>query len=155
MREQMHDQLEQCEPVRPKRPVFVDVYAHEDKSGEIRFSHDWRLQENGPVKGKGAIEVPQGTPPSPIHFHLRDESGRKLKFFQDAEEALWASVGKCPDAKGGGGQIEYPDARSGGNTLKVDNVNSEACELHYALRFKDRDGNVVIYDPVIRNKGSV
>lgn len=155
MREQMHDQLEQCEPVRPERPVFVDVYAHKDESGDIKFRHDWRLRENGPVKGNGDIEVPAGTPPSPIHFHLHDESGRKLKFFQDAEEAIWASVGKCPDAKGGGGQIEYPEARSGCNALKVDNTNSAECELHYALRFEDRDGRVVVYDPVIKNKGNL
>lgn len=155
MREQRHEQeLDELQrETVGKRPVFVDVYAHKDKDGGVKFCHDWRLQENGPSKGSGAIEVPYGTPRSPIRFQLHDESGRQLKFFQDATEAIWAEVDKCPGAKGGGGQIEYPEARSGGNTLKVDNANSADCELHYALRFEDKDGNVVVYDPVIRDKG--
>jgi len=154
MRQQQLEQKldERCEPVRG-RPVFVDVYAATGKDGGVDFSHDWRLRETGPIKGKGPIEVPRGTPRSPIHFRLHDETGRKLKFLDDAEEAIWARVGQCPTGKGGGGQIEYDDAVSGGPTLKVKNANSEECELHYALRFKDKDGKVECYDPVIRNKG--
>jgi hypothetical protein len=155
MREQRHDEQQHCDPVRPARPIFVDVYAHEDKNGEVKFCHDWRLQDNGPIKGNGPIEVPQGTPPSPIHFHLYDNTGRKLKFLPEAREAIWASVGQCPKAEGGGGQIEFPEAKSGGNTLKVNNSNSADCELHYALRFKDKNGNVECYDPIFRNKGGV
>lgn len=153
MHEQRHDQLEKFEEVGAARPLFIDVHARVDKDGKVAFSHDWRLQDNGPIKGHGTIEVPYGTPRSPIHFKLHDDTGRQLKFFEDAKEALWARVGKCPSAKGGGGQIEYPDAKSGGNTLKVDNANSAECELHYALRFSEKDGKIEVYDPVIANKG--
>ena len=37
MQEQQNDQLEQFAEVRPARPIFVDVYAHEDKNGGIKF----------------------------------------------------------------------------------------------------------------------
>jgi len=158
MRQQGLDQQKldpqvQGHSAKPVRPLFVGIYAEEDCKGEVQFSHDWRLKKNGSIKGNGAIEVPYGTPRSPIHFRLHDDSGRQLKFFQDAKEAIWASVGQCPCAEGGGGQIEYPDSVAGGNSLKVDNCNSAECDLHYALRFKDKDNNVVVYDPVIRNKG--
>ena len=154
MRQQRHDeQQQQCDPVRPARPIFVDVHAEEGKDGRVSYSHDWRLKENGPSKGKGPIEVPKGTPRSPIHFQLRDDSGRQLKFFKEARDAMWASTVHCPSAPGGGGQIEFPEAKSGGNSLKVDNLNSAECDVHYALRFEDKDGKPEIYDPVIRNKG--
>ena len=152
MQEQRQELREQCSNVRA-RPVFVDVYAHLDKDGKVKFCHDWRLQENGPSEGNGPIEVPHGTPRSPIHFQLHDDTGLKLKFFDKSEDSIWASVDKCPDAKGGGGQIDYNDSVSGGPNLRVLNSNSEKCELHYALRFKDKNNNLQLYDPVIRNGG--
>jgi hypothetical protein len=153
MQEQRHEHKEQCEPVHGVRPVFVDVYAQNGKDGGVEFSHSWRLQANGPSQGSGTIEVPKGTKKSPIHFRLHDDTGRQLKFFQDAEESIWAKVGECPEEPGGGGQIDYAQAQSGGQTLRVDNANSTECELHYALRFKDKTGQTEVYDPIIANKG--
>jgi hypothetical protein len=155
MPEQRHEQeLDelQREADRPSRPLWVNIYADE-KDGGVVFTHDWRLKKDGPIEGKGEIIVPFGTPRSPIHFHLHDKTGRQLKFPADAQQAIWAAVGKCPGGEGGGGQIEYKDAVSGGPTLKVNNANSADCELHYALRFEDKDGNIEPYDPVIRDKG--
>jgi hypothetical protein len=153
MQEQRHEQSQRCDPVQGARPVFVDVYAHNDKNGDVKFCHDWRLQANGPSQGDGAIEVPRGTKRSPIHFQLHDDTGRQLKFFQDARESIWARVGKCPEAEGNGGQIDFAQAQSGGQTLRVDNDNSAQCELHYALRFKDKNDKIWVYDPIISNKG--
>ena len=153
MHEQMHDQLEHRATDRPKRPLYVNVYAREDDRGVVRFTHDWRLEKNGSIKGHGTIEVPKGTPRSPIEFELHDETQRGLKFLKDANEAIWAKVGKCPDAKGDGGQIEFPEAKTSSHTLKVDNANSADCELHYMLRFEDKNGVPEKYDPVIRDKG--
>ena len=153
MRQQLDDQLDKCGAVRAKRPVYVNVYAREGDKGALEFTHDWRLQKNGPVKGKGAIEVPYGTPRSPIEFELHDETQRGLRFLKDANEAIWARVGKCPEAKGDGGQIEFPEAKTSSHTLKIDNANSADCELHYMLRFEDKDGATEKYDPIIRDKG--
>ena len=136
------------------RPVFVDVYAHFDKNRKIKFCHDWRLQEHGPNETSVRIVVPKGTPRSPIHFRLYDETGRQLRFFNDAEESMWARVGQCPNAAGGGGQIDFSQAVSTGPNLTVHNLNSAKCNLHYALRFEDKDGRVVSYDPEIRNGGT-
>ena len=152
MQDQRQKLDQQCGDVRT-RPVFVDVHAQTGSKGEIEFSHDWRLKEHGPGGSRGPIDVPHGTPRSPLHFKLRDTTGRRLRFFEDSKDAIWAKVDECPDCEGGGGQIDYKDSISGGPNLKVHNLNSEPCELHFALRFKDEDDIVETYDPVIRNGG--
>lgn len=145
---------------QPGTPVIVDVIASQLVDGSIEFRHEWRWQDGTPG-GKGSIGIPArkpSEPGTPIHFHLKDETRppKGLTYTDDADGAMWVKRGSCP---AGGTRSEDPQMppdqmdRSP-KLLKVFNVNSEVCTLHYRLRFKDRAGNAESYDPDITNGGT-
>jgi hypothetical protein len=140
-------------------PVIVEVLARTGADGSVEFSHDWRWQNGMPGGGSGAIEVPKrgkdedGTL---IHFHLRDETqpNRGLDFTDDIQGAMWVKRENCPDERSEDPEIPPGQMDASPNLLKVFDKNSEECTLHYRLRFKDRHGNAVSYDPDIKNGGT-
>lgn len=134
------------------RTVQVDVYAYRE-GDDVLFAHAWR-QQGDPKREKGQIKIPRGEKDVPIHFHLHDRSRLNLAFESTASDAMWVSKTECPTAPGSGGQINYD--QSSPNQLKVSDSNSEACTLHFALRFTgdELDGKTSYeYDPEIRNGG--
>ena len=128
-------------------PIIIDVHAEPGPDGP-QFDHQWRF-ENNPSPRKGAIEVPDTAGATPMHFHLRDNSGLNLRFLREASEAMWVGRGPCPQSASKDPQIEYPHAAAP-KLLKVDYLNSEECTLRFALRF-DSDSGPQIYDPEIKN----
>ena len=135
------------------RPVMVDVFAISSAAGKVEFSHEWRF-DNGPSQGNGTIEVPKakpGDPATPIHFHLHDRTGQSLRF--DEEDAIWVKRSQCPAESSEDPEIPRDGIDVHPKLLKIIDRNSEECELHYNLRFKDRDGHLAEYDPSIRNGG--
>lgn len=134
------------------RTLQVDVYSYRE-GDDVLFSHAWRRQGDS-RRQKGQINIPFGERDVPIHFHLHDRSGLKLKFESTASDAMWVSDTECPTAAGNGGQINFD--QSNPNLLKVSDTNSEACLLHFALRFTGDELNGSTsyeYDPEIRNGG--
>lgn len=131
----------------PGTPIIIDVHAEPGPNGP-QFDHQWRFQDH-PAPKKGAIEVPDTNGATPMHFHLRDNTGSNLRFVPEASEAMWVSRGQCPDAPSTDPQIEYRNAAAP-KLLRVDNLNSEECTLRFALRF-DSDQGPQIYDPEIKN----
>jgi len=135
------------------KPVIVDVFANGCATGGIEFSHEWRF-EDGPSQGDGTIEVPKAKPSDPatsIHFHLHDRTGQSLRF--DEDDPIWVKRSECPCESSEDPEIPRDGIDVHPKLLKITDRNSEECELHYNLRFKDRDGGLAEYDPSIRNGG--
>jgi len=151
----LEDTLTEVETEATVQPLNVDVYAF--RVGDIvLFAHAWG-RGSDPKTKQGKIEVPKKESDVPIHFQLHDltEPKVKLSFYSDACDSIWVDTAECPTEAGHGGQIEY--GSSGGNSLKVTDLNSVKCTLHFALRFDGDplgDGPPYEYDPEIRNGGS-
>ena len=138
-------------------PAIVDVIARTTPAGAVEFSHQWRWN-NGNPGGNGDIDVPRrkkdesGTP---IHFHLRDQTqpNRGLDF---ADDPIWVLRDSCPPdgRRCEDSEIPADKIERSNNLLKVVDLNSEECTLHYRLRFTDRDGRPEAYDPAIKNGGT-
>jgi hypothetical protein len=142
---------------RAGTPAIVDVFARTGPGGTVAFSHEWRWN-NGTPGGNGEIGVPRrkkdedGTP---IHFHLRDQTQPK-RGLDFADDPIWVSRDCCPPEGQPSGDPEIPADKieRRPNLLKVLDLNSEQCTLHYRLRFSDRQGRPEAYDPAIRNGGT-
>ena len=140
-------------------PIKVEVHAWLDRTtNKVTFDDEWEASwSNG--KQKGEIKVPYGTPPSEIHFHLRDDTGLHLNFMKAFADVIYVSTGStCPPPRGNdGGQITFVSSTA--NLLKVNNANSATCDLKYALRFNGRDNSAggenqpYVYDPDLKNGG--
>ena len=156
---QQSDQATPQQSAKPAAgtPAIVDVFARTTRAGRVEFSHEWRWN-NGHPGGNGDIDVPQrkkGDPGTPIHFHLRDQTqpNRGLKF---ADDPIWVLRDSCPPDGQPCCDSEIPadDIKRSNNLLKVVDLNSEPCTLHYRLRFTDRQGRPEAYDPAIKNGGT-
>jgi hypothetical protein len=141
-------------------PAIVDVFARTTTGGSVEFSHEWRWNDGTPG-GNGEIGVParkQNDPGTPIHFHLRDQTqpNRGLDFTDDDLGPIWVLRDSCPpdDQRCEDPEIPADKIDRTPNLLKVVDLNSEECTLHYRLRFKDKDGRAEAYDPAIRNGGT-
>lgn len=129
------------------KPMMVDVFAKDGCDG-LEFTHEWRL-EGTPDKRPGPIEVPEKNGETPMHFHLHDQTGLNLRFVNTAADAMWVKRDECPRQTSTDPQITY-DKDPTAKHLKVDNLNSEECTLHFALNF-DSDQGPKCYDPEIKN----
>lgn len=144
----------------PPIQVFVRAWLHEE-TGKVDFDHEW-VVTGKPEAHKGRIDIPAGTPPTEILFHLKqDDTGLGLSFCTPATEAMYVNLAPtCPTSPGNGGQISFPKAPSQ-KLLQVEDANSgPACDLKYALRFDgapNSQGNEsppYAYDPALRNGGN-
>ena len=139
----------------PGTPVIADVFAKPKAGGGVDFKLDWRFQGENNPRG-GPIDIPQkkcGEPGTMIHFHLRDETDRKLEF--NIEDPIWVSRSSCPQDPSKDSEIPADHVNGHPNLLKVFDTNSDECDLRYALVFKDRDGATELFDPMIRNGGTI
>jgi hypothetical protein len=66
----------------------------------------------------------------------------------------WAKPGPIPPGASSPPEIPADEIQRSNNLLKVVDLNSEPCTLHYRLRFTDRDGRPEAYDPAIKNGGT-
>lgn len=144
----------------PGTPVIVDIYARTGRGGGVAFSHEWGW-EDGLIAGNGRIDIPEKNkhePGTPIHFHLHDltRPRRGLVFSDDGGGAMWVDRNRCPPSDEPCGDAQIPEDRinRAAKLLRVFDLNSERCDLHYRLRLQDRDGNPESYDPDIRNGGN-
>jgi hypothetical protein len=141
-------------------PVIVHVVARTTAAGRVAFSHRWHWQGSGAEK-KGSIDVPARRPAedrTPVHFHFKDQTNppRSLVFADSADGPIWVRRGICPAADQPSRDPEIPVAEihRSPHLLKVVDENSEVCTLHYRLRFTDRAGRHLSYDPEIKNGGT-
>ncbi|WP_395623090.1 hypothetical protein [Sphingomonas daechungensis] len=142
--------------------IQVRVKAFKDATGTVQFDYDWNFA-GGPTK-TGKIDVAEGTPPTDIKFHFRDETNLGLKFYPAPADAFWVDFDpNCPTAAGDAGEFDLksPPSSSSNNLLTVRDLNKSACNLKYALRFDgkpydDANGHhpPFIYDPDLKNGGN-
>ena len=151
---------EKRDPTMTGNPIKVEIHAWLDReTHKVTFDDEWEADwVNGKQKGK--IEVPYGTPPTEIHFNLRDETRLHLNFMRSFADVIYVSTGSvCPPPRGNqGGQISFVSSHQ--NLLKVNNANSgAACDLKYAIRFNGQDNiaggenQPYVYDPDLKNGG--
>jgi hypothetical protein len=142
---------------RPGTPVIANVYARPETGGGVKFSLKWRfkgeLEDN---ERDWPIDIPEKKkvePGTKIHFHLRDTTHRGFAF--DPVHPIWVSRTQCPEDWSEDPEIPANCIDRHPNLLTVFDANKDACDLHFALVFEDRDGNREPYDPQIKNGGSV
>jgi hypothetical protein len=145
---------------KPGTKVIVDVFATTKPDGRVEFAHEWRWGENGPSEGNGTIHIPKrlpSEPGTPMQFHLRDETNpkRELVFSDNQGATMWVLRDTCPpgEERCDDPQIPPDQMDTAPKLLKAFNMNSEKCNLHYRLWFKDKDGQTDSYDPDITNGG--
>jgi hypothetical protein len=137
----------------------VEVRVFANKVGdEIAFTHDWRANAGDPQDPP--IDLPAKSGQWDLNIQLHDCTGLGLEFETKKNKGaddMWVHKGNgCPPAKGdGGGHVTFTDVTS--DLLKArdnTNGNGEPCDLHFMLRFKDKDRKKHLYDPIIRNGGT-
>lgn len=148
------------------KQIEVEVRASLAGDGSVQFDSQWR-HGNEQQWRPSPIELPKDSGEHDIQFTLDDRTGRNLRFYDNASDAIWVNVGSCPRSANGSdqGQIHGKGVDQGNRKkLKMKDRNSgPACDLHYALRFdgdpwSDPQSNTHCppyeYDPVIKNGGT-
>jgi hypothetical protein len=129
--------------------IEVDVYADDDGSGGVAWSHKIKTSGND---DHGKIKLDHGIG-SRLHFDLHDNTGLGVRF--DASAPFFVaegSGGPCPSTLSSKQcMVDSCDA----DELVVSDWNYGAnCDLHYQLNFVTDAGKAVDpYDPVIQNTG--
>ena len=142
--------------------VDVTVVATLNPATGVEFECTW--QDQSGVPQTGPIEFPFGASQNKVSFRLDDQTGLDLEFLDRPHEAAWFNVDSCPSHGNGTdlGQItdkavEKDHGSSKRKKLKLTNLNTEECNLHYALRFTGNEaGNSAppyVCDPELRNRG--
>lgn len=152
--QQSQSQPNQGAGPKPGTPVIADVYA-KPGSGGIDFSLEWRFEGDSDPR-KDPIDIPAkkaDDPGTAIHFHLHDETTRKLQFEPDG--GIWVSRSQCPQQSSSDPEIPSDQVKSTPNLLKVYDANQDKCDLRYTLLFRDSEGKAEAFDPMIRNGGTI
>lgn len=149
------NQQSQANTTRPPgTPVIADVSASSKAGGGVEFSLKWRFQDETDRR-EGPIELPRKKceePGTMIHFHLHHSPDRMLEF--DTADPIWVSRSGCPKQPSSDAEIPTDQINPRPKLLKVYDRNQDTCELEYTLLFKDEDGNIEPFDPMIRNGGT-
>lgn len=150
------------------KSVNVDVTVlatlHDDDG--VQFHCSWR--DDSGAWHSGPISFPFGYSKNKVKFRLDDRTGLDLEFLDQTHEAIWFDSDGCPRDRDGSdlGQIadravEKDPVSSKRRKLSLTNLNTEECNLHYALRFTGKDVSVgggdysppYVCDPELRNRG--
>lgn len=141
--------------------IEVDVIATRHEDLGVDFLCMW--EDSSGNWHSGPIEFPYRSGDHEVEFKLDDRSGLHLNFEKNAGDAIWFDLNSCPKSAGGSDNGQITDKQVTANDkLKLKNLNSQACTLHYALRFtgdswtspggKQHNGPYS-YDPEFRNRG--
>jgi hypothetical protein len=127
----------------------VTIYADNDGSGGIRWSHKNEDHDNG---GKLKLGKDKNYK---VTFNLVDRTSPSRKIRFDASEPIFVkqgSGGSCPRALDSDQiLVDSCDARK---LIAIDWNYGVPCELHYQLNFVDEAGGPIPpYDPIIENGG--
>lgn len=125
-------------------PINVHVKAR-PQNAPIEWDVDFK---SPPDPGKVRIDLPRGSGPQDIVFHLVPTHGLDAQF--DPNDPIWVSRGdSCPGQSGLDPQITVVGSTSA-NKLTIHNANSgPGCTLHYQLNFLGAEP----CDPIIINGG--
>lgn len=151
---------EKRSPTMIGNPIKVVVKAKIDPiTKKVKFDEEWEvIGVNG--KHTNPIVIPFKQPPTNIQFHLDDDTGLHLRFYDEPRDAIYVSVGtECPKSRGDGdGQITFRS--SSHQLLKIRDANmGDPCDMKYTLRFEGDDniaGNQeqpYVHDPDLKNGG--
>ncbi|HVM39051.1 MAG TPA: hypothetical protein VM265_11780 [Sphingomicrobium sp.] len=152
------EQRPQETPGQPGTPVLVEVYAQPCPKDQIAWSSRWKFRGSSHWQ-EDPIVIPAkkaDQAATPIQFDLIDSTGRGLKFEAAAEHAIWSRRNQCPDEDQPchDSELELSCGAPQLKRLTVLDRNTVECSVFYRLRFRDRNGKPVSYDPEIRNGGN-
>ena len=142
--------------------INVDVIATRHEDNGVDFICMW--QDANKNWHSGPILFPYGSGEHDVEFKLDDRSGLNLNFENNVSDAIWFNVDCCPTSSNGSdkGQIRDKQVMSSDKKLKLKNLNTDECTLHYALRFSGNSWTSpggknhqppYVYDPEFRNRG--
>ncbi len=138
-------------------PVIADVYADPKTGGGVEFNLKWRFKTDHEDDARPEpIDIPakkEGDDGTMIHFNLRDTTHRGFAF--DPVDPIWVSRTQCPEDWAEDKEIPASRINRHPKLLTVYDANDEACVLNFALVFEDHDGKRELYDPQIKNGGTV
>jgi hypothetical protein len=144
--------------------VTVLATLHDDHG--VEFHCTW--PDDSGVVHSGPITFPVGASKNKVKFRLDDKTGLDLQFLDQPNDAIWVDANGCPrDANGTDlGQITDKEVAkdpvsSKRKKLTLTNLNTEECNLHYALRFTGKSARsggtaeqpLYVCDPELRNRG--
>ena len=118
--------------------INVTVLATRHEDDGVDFHCAW--QDNSGHWYSGPIVLPKGSGTHEVAFELDDKTNLGLKFMGKGDEAIWVNADRCPKSAHGNndkGQIKDRNVASD-RRLTLQNLNDDACVLHYALRFTGR-----------------
>jgi hypothetical protein len=123
--------------------VRVNVLAARHDEDGVSFHCTW--EDSAGMSHSGPIDFPFGSGRNRVSFELDDRTGLNLEFHEQPHDAIWFQTNACPVAANGAdlGQITDKQVHKGLLTRKrkkltLTNRNTQACNLHYALRFTGR-----------------
>ena len=143
-----------------KKATIVVAAERLDQDPWVGFSMAAYYPEGGgKQEGKEKLKFDEKQGPFELTFELEDNSkGLKLAFLPSFEEAMWVAVGiQCPPGGPGDGGGAIAPVRVESKRLVVNNANSVAETLTFALRFTGLpapdNSTLYVYDPQIINGG--
>ncbi len=132
--------------------IHLDVVA--DKGGgqgAVLFKLTERPGEDQYLGQDNVLDMKKAKKKFRIFYHLDDNSGLGLRFQKDKKDALWVQQGACPKSECH--HQEFKAVGVSAEELEVKNENTVAQRYSYTLRFEDREGRAVDFDPVVINNG--
>ena len=146
--------------VKGKKATIVVAAERLDTHPWVGFTMTAHYPEGGgKQEGKEKLKFDQKEGPFELTFELEDNTkGLKLAFLPSFEEAMWVAVGtQCPPGGPGDGGGAITPVRIDSKRLVVNNANSVAETLTFALRFTGlaSPGSFppYVFDPQIINGG--
>lgn len=131
--------------------IHLDVIAAEGGGGAPPFSLSERPGEDQYLEADNVLNMKKARKKFRIFYRLVDNSGLGLRFQRDKRDALWVQEGECPRSECH--HDEFKAVRVSPEELEVKNENTAEQRYSYTLRFQDREGRPVDFDPVIINNG--
>ena len=100
-----------------------------------------------------------------VIFTLQDDSGQKLLFPSDKDQAMWVAQGteteipNCPESRRHHGEFKAKEVGKQRNTLEVHNQNSKKCYYKFSLNFvratDTGEMRLIRFDPITTNKNGM
>ena len=134
--------------------IHLDVLANKGcDEGTVLFQLRERPGEDIYLMADDVLDMKDAKKKFSIFYHLDDDSGLGLRFHKNKADALWVQQGDCPKAVCHDHEFKVVGVSPDRLRLEVKNENTLAQTYGYALRFEDRDGRAVDFDPIVINNG--
>lgn len=124
----------------------ITVYAEPGVTGDVVF----RLESSYEKDGRLVFHSPNNES-FKMAFSLIAPRTR-LRFLEEPRDAFWISEESCPTEPRQEDEFDPRSVSSDGMALSVGNRNERVARYYFTLRFRDEDGAVTEWDPIVDNQ---